>query len=114
VLHALARREGIRRAPKTKINNLGTNEFAKNPPFSKKELAGVLSQPNFRRERWIKKNRKPGIFKISFKFRRGTMDFKKIENLEFFKKSFKFRNSREKTLSNNLVFEPMELSPLPP
>ena len=63
------------------------------------------------------------------------MDFKKIENLEFlkkvlnssgndgfkknrkpgiFKKSFKFRNSCEKTLSNNLVFEPMEIFPLPP
>jgi hypothetical protein len=47
VLHALARREGIRRAPKTKINNLETDEFAKNPPFSKKELAGVLSHPSF-------------------------------------------------------------------
>jgi hypothetical protein len=48
VLHALARREGIRRAPKTKINNLETDEFAKNPPFLKKELAGVLSQATFR------------------------------------------------------------------
>jgi hypothetical protein len=48
VLHALARREGIRRAPKTKINNLETDEFAKNPPFKKKELAGVLSQATFR------------------------------------------------------------------
>jgi hypothetical protein len=53
VLHALARREGIRRAPKTKINNLETDEFVSNPPFSKKELAGVLSQPTFWRERWI-------------------------------------------------------------
>ena len=65
VLHAPARQGGIRRVSKTKINNLGTDEFVSNPP--------------------ILKNRKPG----------------------FFKKSFKFRNSCEKTLSNNLVFEPM-------
>jgi hypothetical protein len=41
----------------------------------------------------------------------GTMDLKKIENLEFLKNNFKFRNSCEKTFSNNLVFEPVELSP---
>jgi hypothetical protein len=35
VLHALARRGGIRRAPKTKIYNLETREFVSNPPFSK-------------------------------------------------------------------------------
>jgi len=44
----------------------------------------------------------------------GNDGFKKIENLEFLKKSFQFRYSCEKTFSNNLVFEPMELSPLPP
>jgi hypothetical protein len=57
VLNAPARRERIRRASKTKINNLGTDEYASNPPFSK-------ISPNFRRERWIKKKRKPGIKKI--------------------------------------------------
>jgi hypothetical protein len=41
----------------------------------------------------------------------GKMDLKKIENLEFLKNNFKFRNSCEKTFSNNLVFEPVELSP---
>jgi hypothetical protein len=41
----------------------------------------------------------------------GTMDLKKIENLEFLKNNFKFRNSCEKTFSNNLVFKPMELLP---
>jgi hypothetical protein len=41
---------GARQKPKT---NLETNEFASNLPFKKKELAGVLSQYNFRRERWI-------------------------------------------------------------
>jgi predicted aspartyl protease len=41
VLHAPARRGGIRRASKTKINNLETNEFVSNPPLKKKELAGV-------------------------------------------------------------------------
>jgi hypothetical protein len=35
VLHAPARRGGIRRASKTKINNLETNEYASNLPFSK-------------------------------------------------------------------------------
>jgi len=80
---------GARRKPKT---NLETDEYASNPPFSKKELAGVLSHGTFG----------------------GNDGLKKIENLEFFKKKFKFRNSCEKTFSNNLVFEPMELSPLPP
>jgi hypothetical protein len=41
----------------------------------------------------------------------GTMDLKKIENLEFLKNNFKFQNSCEKTFSNKLVFEPMELLP---
>jgi hypothetical protein len=50
VLNAPARRGGIRRASKTKINNLGTDEYASNPPFSK-------ISPNFRRERWIKKKK---------------------------------------------------------
>jgi len=36
---------GTRRKPKT---NLETDEYASNPPFSKEELAGVLSQYNFR------------------------------------------------------------------
>ncbi len=35
-----------------------------NPPFSKNNLAGVISQPNFWQERWIKKNWKPGTFEI--------------------------------------------------
>jgi len=83
MLHAPARRGGIRGASKTKINNLGTDEFANNPPFSK-------IYPTFR----------------------GNDGFKKIENLEL-KKKKKIRNSCEKTFSNNLVFEPMELSPLP-
>jgi len=59
VLHAPARRGGIRNGSKTKINNLGTDEYASNPPFSKIWL-------NFWWERWIKK----------------------IENLEFKKKKF--------------------------
>jgi hypothetical protein len=37
----------------------------------------------------------------------GTMDLKKNQKPGIFKKCFKFRNSCEKTLSNNLVFEPM-------
>ena len=52
VLHAPARRGGIRRASQTKIYNLETGEFVSNPPFSK-------IYPTFRQERWIKKNRKP-------------------------------------------------------
>ena len=64
VLHAPARWGGIRRASKTKINNLGTNEYPSNPPFSKKYLAGV----------------------IHMELLAGTIDFKKIENLEFLKK----------------------------
>jgi hypothetical protein len=35
VLRAPARRGGIRRASKTKIYNLETDEFVSNPPFSK-------------------------------------------------------------------------------
>ena len=46
VLHAPARRGGIRRASKTKINNLGT-EFVSNPPFSKNHLAGVILEVTF-------------------------------------------------------------------
>ena len=80
---------GARQKPKT---NLETDEFASNPPFSKNHLAGVISHGTFGGNDGFKKNWKPGIFK----------------------KSFKFRNSCEKTFSNNLVFEPMELSPLPP
>jgi hypothetical protein len=68
VLHAPARRGGIRRAPQTKIYNLETREFVSNPPFSK-------IYPNFRRERWIKKKSKSA----------GTIDLKKIKNLEFLK-----------------------------
>ena len=53
VLHAPARRGGIRRASKTKINNLETDEFASNPPCSKNYLVGVISQSTFWREWWI-------------------------------------------------------------
>jgi len=81
---------GARQKPKT---NLETDEFASNPSFSKK----IIPPFPFRMELLA-----------------GTMDLKKIENLELKKKSFKFQNSCEKTFSNNLVFEPMELSPLPP
>jgi len=42
------------------------------------------------------------------------MDFKKIENLEFLKKVLNSGTLSEKTFSNNLVFEPMKLSLLPP
>jgi hypothetical protein len=82
MLHAPAHRGGIRRASQTKINNLGTDEYASNLPFSK-------IWPHFG----------------------GNDGFKKIENLEFLKNYFKFRNSCEKTFSNNLVFEPMEHLP---
>jgi len=51
VLHALVRRGGIWHASKTKINNLETNELAKNPPFSKIWFT-------FWRERWILKKSK--------------------------------------------------------
>jgi hypothetical protein len=71
VLHAPARRGGIRRAPETKIYNLETLEFVSNPPFSKTNLAGVISRPTF------------GGIEASVSA--GTMDFKKIENLEFLK-----------------------------
>ncbi len=74
VSHAPARWGGIRRAPQTKIYNLetGTREFVSNPPFSKTNLAEVIKWLSFRRERslsfggndGLKKNRKPGIFKI--------------------------------------------------
>jgi hypothetical protein len=47
VLHAPARRGGIRRASQTKIYNLETDEFVSNPPFLKTNLAGVISQPHF-------------------------------------------------------------------
>jgi len=86
VLHAPLRRGGIQHASKNKINNLGTDEFvSSNPPFSKI---------------WLKSG--------------GNDGFKRKMKTWNFKKSFKFRNSCEKTFSNNLVFEPMELSPLPP
>ncbi len=75
VLHAPARRGGIRRAPQTKIYNLETREIVSNPPFSKTNLAGVISQPTFGGNDGFKKKSKTA----------GTMDFKKIENLEFFK-----------------------------
>ncbi len=51
VLRAPKRRGGIWRASQTKIYNLETDEFVSNPPVSKMNLAGVISQPNFRRER---------------------------------------------------------------
>jgi hypothetical protein len=75
VLHAPAHRGGIRRAPQTKIYNLETREYCSIPPFSKINLAGVIKWLTFRRERWIKKKSKTA----------GTMNFKKIENLEFLK-----------------------------
>ena len=46
VLHAPARRGGIRRASQTKINNLETDEFVSNPPFSK-------IWPTSWREEWL-------------------------------------------------------------
>jgi len=52
---------GAHQKPKT---NLETDEYASNPPFSKKELAGVLSQYTFR----------------------GNDGLKKIEKLDFLKK----------------------------
>jgi hypothetical protein len=64
VLHAPARRGGIWRASQKKINNLETNEFVSNPPFLKKN--------------WREYYRSL----VSA----GTMDYKKIENLEFLKK----------------------------
>jgi hypothetical protein len=48
VLHAPARRGGIRRVPQTKIYNLETREFVSNPPFSKTNLAGVIKCLTFR------------------------------------------------------------------
>jgi len=43
VLHAPARRGGIQRTSKTKIYNLGNDEFVSNPPFSKAQfLAGTM------------------------------------------------------------------------
>jgi hypothetical protein len=59
-LHAPARRGGIRRASKTKIKNLGTDEFASNPPFSK-------IYPTFHGNDGFKKNCKPEIIKKSKK-----------------------------------------------
>ena len=53
---------GARQKPKT---NLETDEFASNPPFSKKSSRH---------------------FHFVTYFLAGTMDLKKIENLEFFKK----------------------------
>jgi hypothetical protein len=64
VLHAPARRGGIRRASQTKIYNLETGEFVSNPPFSKTNLAGVIKWLTFGGNDGFKKNRKPGIFKI--------------------------------------------------
>ncbi len=72
---------------------LATRHFQKfnplsggNDGFKKNRKPGVFKNlTHFWRERWILKNRKPGIFK----------------------KSFQFRNSCKKTLSINLVFEPM-------
>jgi len=64
VLHAPARQGGIRRASNTKIDNLGTDEFVSNPPFSKNYLVGVISR---------------------MELLAGNDGFKKIENLEFFK-----------------------------
>jgi hypothetical protein len=62
VLHAPARRGGIRHASQTKINNLETDEFVSNPPFKKKELAGIISQDTFGGERWILKKSKTWNF----------------------------------------------------
>jgi hypothetical protein len=56
VLHAPARQGGIWRASQTKINNLKTDEFVSNPPFSK-------NFPSFWRERWILKKSKTWILK---------------------------------------------------
>jgi len=64
VLHAPARRGGIRRGSKTKQTNLEADEFASNPPFSKNNLTGVISHGTFG----------------------GNDGFKKIESLEFLKK----------------------------
>ncbi len=44
VLHAPARRGGIRRASQTKSYNLETDEFVSNPPFLKTNLVGIISQ----------------------------------------------------------------------
>jgi hypothetical protein len=79
VLHAPARRGGIRRASKTKINNLGTDEYASNLPFSK-------IYPNSGGNDGFKKKRKPGIFKNLAQFPTGTMDFKKSKTWNFLKK----------------------------
>jgi hypothetical protein len=51
---------GARQKPKT---NLETDEFASNPPFSKKSSRHFHFAQYFWREQWIKKNQKPGIFK---------------------------------------------------
>jgi hypothetical protein len=64
VLHAPARQGGIRRSSQTKIYYLETREFVSNPPFSKTNLAGVISCYNLRGNDGFKKNQKPGIFKI--------------------------------------------------
>jgi hypothetical protein len=71
VSHAPARWGGIRRAPQTKIYNLETREFVSNPPFSKTNLAGVI------------RTTVTGGNEASVSA--GTMDLKKIENLEFLK-----------------------------
>jgi hypothetical protein len=51
VLHAPARRGGIRRASQTKIYNLESREFVSNPPFSKKSSRRFHFALQFPRER---------------------------------------------------------------
>jgi hypothetical protein len=62
VLHAPAHWGVIRRASQTKIYNLETDEFVGNPPFLKKELAGVISQYTFRGNNGFKKKSKTWNF----------------------------------------------------
>jgi len=63
---------GACRKPKT---NLETDEYASNPPFSKKSSCR---------------------FHFAIHFPAGTMDLKKIENLEFLKKVLYFRTLSRK------------------
>ncbi len=64
VLRAPAHWGGIRRAFQTKIYNLETDEFVSNLPFSKNNMAGVISQLTSGGNNGLKKYQKPGTSKI--------------------------------------------------
>jgi hypothetical protein len=104
VLHAPAHWGVIRRASQTKIYNLETDEFVGNPPFLKKELAGVISQYTVRGNNGFKKKiENLELYKIELNYGTPT---RKLGPFHFYSSGAKFWNSPQRQVPRPTGHDP--------